>query len=156
MPRNLSVLQYLNINISEFWLILPEHMTHHVTYDACHIHVTHMQCLCDCQMTSMCYTCDTHTMSIWRPCASHVKPMWHPYNVRDHVIHMWYPCDTHTMSISRPCATHVIPMWHPYNVSEDHVINMLCQCDIHMNICDPIQQKVHDVYFWENWDLCII
>ena len=23
-------------------------------------------------------------------------------------------------------------------------------------ICDPIQQKVHDVYFWENWDLCII
>ena len=19
-------------------------------------------------------------------------------------------------------------------------------------ICDPIQQKVHDVYFWENWD----
>ena len=24
------------------------------------------------------------------------------------------------------------------------------------HIGDPIQQKVHDVYFWENWDICII
>ena len=23
-------------------------------------------------------------------------------------------------------------------------------------ICDPIQQKIHLVYFWKNWDFCII
>ena len=27
---------------------------------------------------------------------------------------------------------------------------------LRLTICDPIQQKLHLVYFWENWDFCIL